>query len=91
MIKKRSIEHESSHLTFLSLCPVLIINKHVSINHTLLIKSAMNRASKRQFATLCLFEHINLTVTNLDNDFQFSILIGNTKTQRKQLSFIQRI
>ena len=51
----------------------------------------MNRASKRQFATLYLFEHINLTVTNLDNDFQFLILIGNTKTQRKQLSFIQRI
>ena len=45
----------------------------------------MNSAAKRQFATLYLFEHINLTVTNLDNDFQFLILIGNTKTQRKQI------
>ena len=35
--KKRNIEHESPQLTFLSLCPVLTINEHVSINQVLLL------------------------------------------------------
>ena len=43
----------------------------------------MNRASKRQFATLCLFEHINLTVTNLDNDFQFFYFNWKHKDTKK--------
>lgn len=34
------------------------------------VKSAMNSESKSKLATLYHFEHINLTVTNLDIDFQ---------------------
>ena len=42
-------------------------------------KAAKNKESKSKLATLYHFEHINLTVTNLDIDFQFFISIWNTK------------